>query len=234
MSPSPPPQASRTSPINAQSATSSPPTSPSNPFNGGSTHAPHTLTGPMSGPIENNSNNPTDSVSKQEHDLSYISEKYLQEAIKAGYYRGRAPHLEQQMYGNPQPAQLSEKPFKCDQCPQSFKHNRDLERHQRTHLKRPFECDQCFRSYKRNHDLRRHQRTHLERPERPFKCDQCAQSFKRNHDLKRHQRTHLKVDLFTCPVCEKSFSRKDVLQRHLRDIDCDKSTASSETATEWT
>lgn len=39
---------------------------------------------------------------------------------------------------------LTERPFKCDQCVQSFNRNHDLKRHKRIHLSvKPFHCDKC-------------------------------------------------------------------------------------------
>ncbi|KAM0323100.1 hypothetical protein ACHAQA_008950 [Verticillium albo-atrum] len=68
---------------------------------------------------------------------------------------GYGHHL-QHMYGahqnNPQ-----ERPFKCDQCPQSFNRNHDLKRHKRIHLAvKPFPCDHCDKSFSRKDALKRH------------------------------------------------------------------------------
>jgi uncharacterized Zn-finger protein len=39
---------------------------------------------------------------------------------------------------------LSERPFKCDECVQSFNRNHDLKRHKRIHLAvKPFACEKC-------------------------------------------------------------------------------------------
>lgn len=49
---------------------------------------------------------------------------------------------------------------------------------------RPFKCDQCFQSFNRNHDLKRHKRIHL--AVKPFPCPSCEKSFSRKDALKRH------------------------------------------------
>ena len=48
-----------------------------------------------------------------------------------------------------------ERPFKCDQCPQSFNRNHDLKRHKRIHLAvKPFPCDNCEKSFSRKDALK--------------------------------------------------------------------------------
>ncbi|KAK5662906.1 hypothetical protein OQA88_6317 [Cercophora sp. LCS_1] len=55
------------------------------------------------------------------------------------------------------PPQQAERPFKCDQCPQSFNRNHDLKRHKRIHLAvKPFPCGSCDKSFSRKDALKRH------------------------------------------------------------------------------
>jgi uncharacterized Zn-finger protein len=55
-----------------------------------------------------------------------------------------------------QPA-ANDRPFKCDQCPQSFNRNHDLKRHKRIHLAvKPFPCNHCDKSFSRKDALKRH------------------------------------------------------------------------------
>ena len=151
-----PPQGSRISPIHPQSATYSPSTSQSNPFGGRSTYAPYSLPAPMSapahmsGPIMSNMHNPNNPMS-----LVTMQSHGLPGGVMAGYNSGHAAHLQQQIYGNPQPAPHNERPFKCDQCPQSFNRNHDLKRHKRIHLAvKPFPCGFCEKSFSRKDALK--------------------------------------------------------------------------------
>ncbi|TKA42235.1 hypothetical protein B0A54_07323 [Friedmanniomyces endolithicus] len=62
------------------------------------------------------------------------------------------------MYGHSQPANpQNDRPFRCDQCPQSFNRNHDLKRHKRIHLAvKPFPCGHCDKSFSRKDALKRH------------------------------------------------------------------------------
>ncbi|KAH8811489.1 hypothetical protein F5884DRAFT_277315 [Xylogone sp. PMI_703] len=68
-------------------------------------------------------------------------------------------HMGAPMYG-PHPGQQppqNDRPFKCDQCPQSFNRNHDLKRHKRIHLAvKPFPCGHCEKSFSRKDALKRH------------------------------------------------------------------------------
>ncbi|KAI9748378.1 MAG: hypothetical protein M1815_003316 [Lichina confinis] len=55
------------------------------------------------------------------------------------------------------PQRQNERPFKCNQCPQSFNRNHDLKRHKRIHLAvKPFPCRHCDKSFSRKDALKRH------------------------------------------------------------------------------
>ena len=62
------------------------------------------------------------------------------------------------MYGahaQSQQPQQNDRPFKCDQCPQSFNRNHDLKRHKRIHLAvKPFPCGHCEKSFSRKDALK--------------------------------------------------------------------------------
>ncbi|RAK96676.1 putative C2H2 finger domain protein, partial [Aspergillus ibericus CBS 121593] len=83
-----------------------------------------------------------------------------------GFNSGHAANLQQmqQLYGGhpPHPGHggpgpTNDRPFKCDQCPQSFNRNHDLKRHKRIHLSvKPFPCTHCDKSFSRKDALKRH------------------------------------------------------------------------------
>lgn len=65
----------------------------------------------------------------------------------------------QNMYNNQQHQHQqpisNDRPFKCDQCPQSFNRNHDLKRHKRIHLAvKPFPCNHCDKSFSRKDALK--------------------------------------------------------------------------------
>ncbi len=67
---------------------------------------------------------------------------------------GNMPHM---YSGHPhaQQQQQNDRPFKCDQCPQSFNRNHDLKRHKRIHLAvKPFPCGHCDKSFSRKDALK--------------------------------------------------------------------------------
>lgn len=49
-------------------------------------------------------------------------------------------------------------------------------------MDKPFKCDQCMQSFNRNHDLKRHKRIHL--AVKPYPCGHCDKSFSRKDALK--------------------------------------------------
>lgn len=62
------------------------------------------------------------------------------------HFLGHPPHQQQA---------ANDRPFKCDQCPQSFNRNHDLKRHKRIHLAvKPFPCSHCDKSFSRKDALK--------------------------------------------------------------------------------
>ena len=148
-----PPQVSRISPINLQSASFSPPTSQATQF-GRSTYSSYSLpamsTAPtqLNGPIMSNIHNPGNPMG-----MMGMPSTGLHGGMP--YHSGVAAHLNQQLYGNQQQQPHNERPFKCDQCPQSFNRNHDLKRHKRIHLAvKPFPCGHCEKSFSRKDALK--------------------------------------------------------------------------------
>lgn len=145
-----PPQGSRISPMSAQSATFPP---PGNSF-ARSSYAPYlpAMSAPaqLQGPIMSNMHNPGNPMG-----MMGMQGHGLPGALMTGYNSGHAAQLQQQMYGTPQQTSHNERPFKCDQCPQSFNRNHDLKRHKRIHLAvKPFPCGWCEKSFSRKDALK--------------------------------------------------------------------------------
>lgn len=98
--------------------------------------------------------------------------RYLSAGIATNMYTqhgtsmigGLAPHLAGSALQHPHihpsqhaPVPHQERPFRCDQCPQSFNRNHDLKRHKRIHLAvKPFPCPNCDKSFSRKDALKRH------------------------------------------------------------------------------
>ncbi|XP_052054779.1 zinc finger and SCAN domain containing protein 4C-like [Apodemus sylvaticus] len=108
------------------------------------------------------------------------------------------------------------KPYKCKECPRSFKYACYLSSHQRTHLnKRALSCDICGKIFKRVSDLRIHEVIH--KPEKPFICSTCKRSFSHKTNLKAHERIHTGEKPYACSLCSRSFRQSSTYHRHMRN-----------------
>lgn len=81
----------------------------------------------------------------------------MSSGMMGGYHGGHGGM--QHMYSMPphsqQPAPPNDRPFKCDQCMQSFNRNHDLKRHKRIHLAvKPYPCGHCDKSFSRKDALK--------------------------------------------------------------------------------
>lgn len=111
-------------------------------------HSPHAYQRPFSGsyppgPVMSNIGNPNGQ-------MALVGQPMI-------LHSGHAASM-QHMYGGHHPAQPTppnDRPFKCDQCPQSFNRNHDLKRHKRIHLAvKPFPCGHCDKSFSRKDALK--------------------------------------------------------------------------------
>lgn len=72
-----------------------------------------------------------------------------------GYGPSHHGHHAMNMYAHGQPPAQQDRPFKCDQCRQSFNRNHDLKRHKRIHLAvKPYPCTFCDKSFSRKDALK--------------------------------------------------------------------------------
>jgi hypothetical protein len=78
--------------------------------------------------------------------------------MPGGYNPGPSPHGPHHlhMYGHAnQPQAHQDRPFKCDECTQSFNRNHDLKRHKKIHLAvKPFPCTFCEKAFSRKDALK--------------------------------------------------------------------------------
>jgi uncharacterized Zn-finger protein len=103
---------------------------------------------PLPGPVLSNVSNPGGG-------LQLVGG--MPHGLMPGFNSGHAAGF-QHMYGGhhaPQQQPHNDRPFKCDQCPQSFNRNHDLKRHKRIHLAvKPFPCGHCEKSFSRKDALK--------------------------------------------------------------------------------
>ncbi|KAI4215587.1 MAG: hypothetical protein LQ351_002056 [Letrouitia transgressa] len=140
------PQGSRISPINNQAPGMQQPSSQQ-----GSTfvrpYGSYSLPA-MNGPIMTNIHSPQNQMPMM------AMHQGLPGGLMHGYNSGHSASM-QQLYTGSQPTPHNERPFKCDQCPQSFNRNHDLKRHKRIHLAvKPFPCGHCDKSFSRKDALK--------------------------------------------------------------------------------
>lgn len=105
----------------------------------------------MNGPVMTNVHSPNSPMS--------MMGGGMQPGLLPGFNSGHVAST-QHLYGaHPPPhgmaAPAADRPFKCDQCPQSFNRNHDLKRHKRIHLAvKPFPCSHCDKSFSRKDALK--------------------------------------------------------------------------------
>jgi hypothetical protein len=105
----------------------------------------------MPGPIMSNMHSP----GTQMQIMGNMSHGMLPMAFNSGYAANPQAMYHQQRTNTPQQAATHDRPFKCDQCPQSFNRNHDLKRHKRIHLAvKPFPCLHCDKSFSRKDALK--------------------------------------------------------------------------------
>lgn len=87
--------------------------------------------------------------------VGHMQHNLLPMTFNSGYAANPQAMYGQQRTNTPQQAPVHDRPFKCDQCPQSFNRNHDLKRHKRIHLAvKPFPCNHCDKSFSRKDALK--------------------------------------------------------------------------------
>lgn len=109
------------------------------------------------------------------------------------------------------------KNYLCNLCGIAKANRSNLERHLQSHATdRPFKCDKCPKSYKQADALKTHiNNTHLNI--RPYVCSECGLGFFTRRILTDHKRTHTGEKPFSCEICEQaSFGSKAGLYLHMQ------------------
>ena len=103
----------------------------------------------MPGPVMTNVHHPSGRMSMQGN----VQGGNLPPTFNSGYMANSSLYPNQRPHSPPHGP--TERPFKCDQCPQSFNRNHDLKRHKRIHLAvKPFPCGHCDKSFSRKDALK--------------------------------------------------------------------------------
>ncbi|KAH0626344.1 hypothetical protein JD844_001280 [Phrynosoma platyrhinos] len=84
-----------------------------------------------------------------------------------------------------QSAGQEERPYKCKQCPRSYRHAGSLVNHKHTHEVGLFHCLVCQKDFSNPMALKSHLRTHLE--EKRHKCQDCGRGFRASSQLANHR-----------------------------------------------
>ena len=109
-----------------------------------------------------------------------------------------------------------ERVHKCGNCPQVFKHVKDLNEHSRTdHSDKPFECSKCQKKYSSTNALARHEKRH---EGFGFKCGQCNFVCQFRYELRDHLKKHSDSQKWPCERggCGLQFSTKRGMRQHMQ------------------
>ena len=108
------------------------------------------------------------------------------------------------------------KPFKCDDCSQSFNQARDLKTHtmQKHSGQRPHVCGICGKGFVHKFYLMEHMTYHT--GERKFQCFHCGKRFQAQNALTKHMKRHTTAKDFACEICAKTFAVRTDLKSHVK------------------
>ncbi|XP_046453052.1 transcription factor IIIA-like isoform X2 [Daphnia pulex] len=112
------------------------------------------------------------------------------------------------------------KRYKCthEDCSAAFGKPSRLVQHERIHSgERPFKCEQCEQSYTRSFHLKRHVSTvHEQLAVEMFLCpkENCGKQFVSRQKMKVHHENAHSANSLKCPTCEKTFKKNQQLKIH--------------------
>ena len=107
-------------------------------------------------------------------------------------------------------------PFKCNFCPQTFKRQCYVKRHEielhDTHPNHELQCGKCQKKFTKYKALKEHQ---IDEHTEKATCSYCGKSFRTNSLLKIHLKSHESpVGHFVCDQCGKEYEREISLENH--------------------
>lgn len=106
---------------------------------------------PLPGPVLSNVNNPNGQLAL----VGGMHHGGMMPGFPNSGHAASMGHIYGQAHPGAHQAPPNDRPFKCDQCPQSFNRNHDLKRHKRIHLAvKPFPCGHCDKSFSRKDALK--------------------------------------------------------------------------------
>ncbi|XP_039435347.1 transcription factor grauzone-like [Culex pipiens pallens] len=109
-----------------------------------------------------------------------------------------------------------DRPFKCDQCPQSYVKSYQLRLHLESHKK--VECPICHRVLANKTTLSSHMTNAHSDVDRRMICETCGQGFLSKTTFERHVKAHAGIEVIQrvqCQICQKWLRGEIVLSRHI-------------------
>lgn len=107
--------------------------------------------------------------------------------------------------------------YKCQICSKSFLTLSKLRSHAKKHeeiTELPYSCKHCQDSFTSEHDLNLHLSLHTEGSN--WKCNKCQKEFNSKPLLRRHIDRHMDSKRYSCETCGKPFAELYALRRHSR------------------
>ena len=96
----------------------------------------------------------------------------------------------------------------CKICDKSFKMQKYLAQHIKSHNVEKFSCVNCPKLFKTKKSLNLHiKEIHTDKKQKTYYCNICEAFFNRKGNLNLHMKLH-SDKLFPCSFCTKSFHRK--------------------------
>ena len=114
---------------------------------------------------------------------------------------------------------VSEKKFKCQFCPKSFKNHNILQNHcKRIHKKQnDVKCDECNEIFNSNIELKKHKKLKHPKEIKLHKCEICDYENESITQINMHiKRVHEDTRDQICEHCGKAFVLKSYLAKHIQ------------------